>query len=466
MLVSTNWLLCGKVHRSLHALCRHLFPCLFSSFSILLPLFFNVGTATTLTCQCTISFGPQVPCAGEQLLLHQHYSSSGSEDDGRDDEEEEGGGPPVQVRQPIAVVAVAEFVRTPYSRPRSAWGSRLEQSESEIESALEDNNWLRHEMDEKKVVVEDLKDAAFSLDETLLVVAGPDHRVCVYDVASGESVHEFDACKGTVVNCVAISPSSKIIFTGGQDGILKAWDATAPNLTLLRKLRHPKAVKSCATNQALPPRGYSAIYREGGAEGRVAESAAESDGNVAGAEAEAGVGDGSGGNNGSFDGARRAQTDNGSINSHNTIMDGGENEEDEEKETETEKEKEKDGSGSGGHGGGDDVDDGMVATGCADGRIRIWNCGGDWVLMHTIVHGCSVQSLAFSSNGAKVVSGGFDWRVKVWDWATDAANAHDGSIAAVPTQLCAHRGSISALAFSNKGDIVASGSRDTTCRLW
>lgn len=59
------------------------------------------------------------------------------------------------------------------SRPRSAWGtSKLSDGESAIETALDNNNRLRHthESSEKMVGVEDLKDAAFSPDESYVAL--------------------------------------------------------------------------------------------------------------------------------------------------------------------------------------------------------------------------------------------------------------------------------------------------------
>ena len=242
---------------------------------------------------------------------------------------------------------------------------------------------------------------SFSFPFSLLVVAGPDQRVCVYDCTTGGSLFEFDACRGTVVNCVSASPCSKILFTGCANGDLKAWNTDASDLKLLRTLRHPKAVKSCAA--ASRPAGF----KVGGRVGDDDASSSDADADADASDQDA---------------------------------------------------------------GGPLFENGIVATGCADGVIRIWNTGANWDLIFNVVHGCSVQSLAFSANSERIAAGGYDWLVKSWDWNADAdADAdttNDSANSAVPSQFVAHRGSISALAFSNKGDILVSGSRDTDVRMW
>ena len=120
---------------------------------------------------------------GTPLLYHTHFSSSDDEDEeeraAEDDDDDQG-----RARDrgnSITVIAPADVWATSVppsrlikpSRPRSAWGtSKLSDGESAIETALDNNNRLRHthESSEKMVGVEDLKDAAFSPDESYVAL--------------------------------------------------------------------------------------------------------------------------------------------------------------------------------------------------------------------------------------------------------------------------------------------------------
>ncbi|MDE0554481.1 MAG: WD40 repeat domain-containing protein [Candidatus Poribacteria bacterium] len=97
-----------------------------------------------------------------------------------------------------------------------------------------------------------------------------------------------------------------------------------------------------------------------------------------------------------------------------------------------------------------------LASGSADGRIRLWEVETGAMLTSLSVHDGLVLALAFSPNGEVLASGGSDTLVRLWDLDSHRLLA----------TLRAHTDSISALAFSNDGEILASGGRDRYLQLW
>jgi WD40 domain-containing protein/NACHT domain-containing protein/heterokaryon incompatibility protein (HET) len=81
-----------------------------------------------------------------------------------------------------------------------------------------------------------------------------------------------------------------------------------------------------------------------------------------------------------------------------------------------------------------------------------WNA----VLQTLEGHTSSVSAVAFSPDGSIVASGSNDETIKLWDTRTGTEQA----------TLKGHSGSVRAVAFSPDGSIVASGSNDKTIKLW
>jgi len=73
-----------------------------------------------------------------------------------------------------------------------------------------------------------------------------------------------------------------------------------------------------------------------------------------------------------------------------------------------------------------------------------------------IQNGSMVQSVAFSQDGSRVVSGSDDRTVRIWNVTTGEVEA----------ELKGHTNSVRSVAFSQDGSQVVSGSLDKTVRIW
>ena len=71
-------------------------------------------------------------------------------------------------------------------------------------------------------------------------------------------------------------------------------------------------------------------------------------------------------------------------------------------------------------------------------------------------HTESVSSLVFSPDGKKLVSGGTDSTVKIWDLETENE----------PLTMTRHTDGVMQVAFSSDGKIIFSASLDGTIKLW
>ena len=97
-----------------------------------------------------------------------------------------------------------------------------------------------------------------------------------------------------------------------------------------------------------------------------------------------------------------------------------------------------------------------IVSGSRDGTLKIWESGSGAEVGTLSGHTGPVDAVAWSPDGTRIVSGSRDGTLKIWE---------SGSGAAVGT-LSGHTGPVDAVAWSPDGTRIVSGSQDGTVKLW
>ena len=100
-------------------------------------------------------------------------------------------------------------------------------------------------------------------------------------------------------------------------------------------------------------------------------------------------------------------------------------------------------------------DGALIATPSLDGTARVWTAAGE---PRAVLRGHAgwIYSAMFSPDGKIVATGSYDQTARLWDAATGELRA----------TLLGHRGPINGLAFSPDGERLATASSDGTARTW
>jgi WD40 repeat protein len=117
-----------------------------------------------------------------------------------------------------------------------------------------------------------------------------------------------------------------------------------------------------------------------------------------------------------------------------------------------------------------------LASGSEDGTIRLWDVDGlsdsgnygeriQTIEKKTITIGggysvSSVNSVSFSPDNTRLVSGSEDGSVRVWDFKMGSL------LFGTEKTLSGHTGSVKSVSFSSDGKLIVSGSLDSTVRVW
>ncbi len=112
----------------------------------------------------------------------------------------------------------------------------------------------------------------------------------------------------------------------------------------------------------------------------------------------------------------------------------------------------------------------LLASGSDDSSIKIWNARTGKHLKTLNCHKKRVWSVAFNPNGKTLVSGSDDQTVIVWNFdgkkLETNEKSHDWKSVDKVVLKEAHKGRVQAVAFSDKGDVFASGGADATVKIW
>lgn len=96
-----------------------------------------------------------------------------------------------------------------------------------------------------------------------------------------------------------------------------------------------------------------------------------------------------------------------------------------------------------------------VAVGCSNGKLKIYNLSDGTLANDIAAHSSWVTTVAYSSDGSKIVTGGSDDKVKIW--------SINGTLLSTCT---GHSGDITTVKVTPDNNFVVSSSKDNTIKVW
>lgn len=98
----------------------------------------------------------------------------------------------------------------------------------------------------------------------------------------------------------------------------------------------------------------------------------------------------------------------------------------------------------------------IAATGGEDKKVNLWTLNKPTCIMSLTGHTSAINSITFSSNEDKIVSGSSSGSLKVWDLEANK----------LISNLVGHKANVTCLEYHTYADYIASGSIDAQIRLW
>lgn len=102
------------------------------------------------------------------------------------------------------------------------------------------------------------------------------------------------------------------------------------------------------------------------------------------------------------------------------------------------------------------LDGARIVTGSADHTAKVWDAASGKESLTLRGHGGAVKSVAFSPDGQRILTGSWDGTAMVWD-ATNGGNL---------LVLKGHDAAVFSAAYSANGQRIVTGSHDRTARVW
>jgi WD40 repeat protein len=98
----------------------------------------------------------------------------------------------------------------------------------------------------------------------------------------------------------------------------------------------------------------------------------------------------------------------------------------------------------------------VVATGCADGHVRLWDPSTGRLFADPLSHHGRIESLCFSPDGDTLATGSLDGTARLWATA----------LALPVSPALHHRGQVTATAIDPQGKRLATACSDGVVRCW
>ena len=287
---------------------------------------------------------------------------------------------------------------------------------------------------------------AFTPDSAVLASASFDSTAKLWDVATGETLRTFAGYSNSVC-CVAISPDGQLLATGDISGAIKLWDIKSGLAATQLIDVNPDAHKGVDSLAFSPDGRRLAVgYDQQGVRiwdvvnGELKQSVATSQhGSI---ESVAFSPDGHWLATASLEGSvmvwdlASAEGGDGSADSVKPIYQFD--------------------IGDDIHGVAFSPDGKLLAAGCYDQTVTLWNMSTGQKVRTMNGNANYVHAVAFSPNGRWLISATHDNAVQIWEVSTGK----------LVRTLAAHKGAVFSVAFSPNGRYFASAGEDNTIKLW